>query len=207
MPGTAASGTPITLTIDAKDACLGCFTTLDECKVAVKDDTIFIGMSATTCTPAGDVGCPAICMIPMQKCTLPPLSPGEYKVVLDGSPSSSTQTPRTLVVTADSTETGCTLTQPGLPPPSLDLGKYSTSCSVDEDCMLVTGGNLCQVCTCPSAAIAKTETSRYGADVRALSSQCTPGKDPAICGACAPAKATCDTSSGLTGTCKLTPGF
>jgi hypothetical protein len=164
-------------------------------------------MRATTCTPEGDVGCPAVCLIPSIKCTIPPLAPGEYVVEVAGEGPRVGLPPRTLVVTNDGAESTCSLPQHGSLPDELDGSKYARNCSVDEDCVIARVGNLCQPCACPNTAIAKSVAASYESDFRARSSQCAPQKGPIACAACAPVKPSCDTSSGLTGTCKLVPGF
>jgi hypothetical protein len=165
-------------------------------------------LKARHCPPPGDQACPAVCGIPSATCTIPPLEPGKYTVVVTGEGSRAGLPPRELVVSASSQQTSCELVRPGTPVPELDQTKYSTSCSVDADCMLATFGNVCQRCACPSAAIAVTDGERYEADRRASLSQCGGDKQPIACAACAPVKARCEVQGdALTGTCKLEPGF
>lgn len=205
VPGIAKAGAPITLAIDASDGCLGCFTTL-ACKVSVSGAAITLTMESTTCPPAGDLACPAVCLIPETTCTLPALAAGTYDVKVTGEGTRPGLAPRTLVVgSAEAAASSCSLPALGTPPVPLDLTKYGTSCSVDTDCVLARGGNLCQPCGCPDGAIAATEVAKYEADFRARASTCEGDRSGVACAACAPIKAVCDTSVGLTGVCKKVP--
>jgi hypothetical protein len=160
-------------------------------------------MKTKTCPPPGDQACPAICALPTTTCKLPPLAAGTYIVALSGEGSHDV---RRLVVTADSKNTSCALSPPGTAPAPLDLAAYSTSCSVDADCALATGGDTCQLCTCPNAAIAKASLDAYEADYRAHASQCR-GANGVNCGVCPPSKPVCTIMpNALTGTCELKPG-
>ena len=206
VPGTARAGQPITVDVDATDGCLGCFTALDACKVSVTGDRIVFAMSATTCPPPGDRACPAVCMIPSVKCTIPALAAGSYTVEVAGEPQRNGLTPRTLVVTDDASASSCALLQPGTPAPPLDGSKYATSCSSDDDCVPARMGDPCKLCACPDTAIAKADAEKYASDFRASSSQCPSQRSQALCAACAPVKAACEIDpSALTGTCKLVP--
>jgi hypothetical protein len=206
VPGFAKDQGPITLTIDATENCLGCFTKLNPCKVAVTGTKISIGMSTTTCPPPGDQACPAVCMLSNQECELPPLAVGEYDVVMEGEGPRTGLPPRKLVVTADASMNSCGLPTNGMAPPPLDGSKYARNCNVDADCVIARDGNMCQPCGCPTTAISKSEAARHGADARAAYSLCVPDASGIVCAACPPVKAMCDTSSGLSGTCKLVPG-
>lgn len=203
VPTTAAAGTPLTLDIDASDGCLGCFTTL-ACNVQVSGTTITLAMESTTCPPAGDVACPAVCLVPQTKCTIPALTAGTYEVKVSGEGQRTGFGPRKLVVgPADQKgQTSCELPPPGTPPEPLDLSSLSTSCSTDQDCMLANDGNVCQVCKCPSTAIATSAREPYEALLRARTSQCDSPPDGIACAACAPVKAICKTDgTSLTGVC------
>lgn len=167
VPGTAKAGAPLELAIDASDGCLGCFTTL-ACKVSVAGTTITLEMQATTCPPAGDVACPAVCLVPQTTCSIPALAEGTYDVKVVGDGERPGLAPRKLVVAASASATTCTLPQPGTPPTTLDTSTYATSCSEDTDCILATGGDLCTPCKCPTTAIAKTDAEKYAADARAV---------------------------------------
>ena len=204
VPPTARAGAELTIGVDAKDGCLGCFTTFDPCQVVVSGSQITVSLTTRTCPPPGDQACPAICALPATKCKLPPLAVGTYLVAVTGEGSHNA---RKLVVTADAKDTSCALSQPGMQPMPLDPSAYSTSCSVDADCASATVGDVCQPCACPNAAIAKSALQAYEGDYRAHDSQChgTPGIS---CGVCAPSKATCTIMpNALTGTCELKPGL
>lgn len=171
VPGTARANAPITVDVDATDGCLGCFTKLEPCKVSVAGDRIVLAMSATTCPPQGDVACPAVCMIPSVKCTIPALAAGTYTVEVAGEGVRTNPSPRTLVV-GDAGADSCTLLSPGTPPPPFDATKYGTSCSIDDDCTPARMGDPCKVCACPDTAIAKADAAKYQSDYRAGTSQC-----------------------------------
>jgi hypothetical protein len=204
VPAIATVGTPITLAIDASDGCLGCFTTL-ACKVSVSGSAITLTMESTTCPPAGDLACPAVCQIPATTCTVPALAEGTYDVKVSGEGRPGVA-PRQLVVgSGAAAASSCTLPALGTPPEPLDLTPYATSCSVDTDCRLARGGNLCAPCGCPDGAIAVKDTAKYEADFRARASTCEGDRSGIACAACAPVKAVCDTSVGLTGVCKKVP--
>jgi hypothetical protein len=206
VPGTARSKTPIEIEIAASQGCLGCFTTFDPCEVVTNGSTITVGMKTRTCPPPGDQACPAICAIPQTKCTLPALAAGSYTLEVSGQGAQTGFAPRTLVVTDDATATSCALPRPGNQPEPLDGTKYTTTCSVDDDCSLATVGEICTPCKCPNLAIAKSSAATYAADYRARSSECTPNAGVA-CGACAPVKVTCQIeANAVTGTCAIKPG-
>jgi hypothetical protein len=207
VPATAQVGAEITIGVDAKDGCLGCFTTFDPCKVVVSGNDITVSMTTRTCPPPGDQACPAICALPGTTCKLPALAAGTYTVSVTGEGARSGLPPRQLVVTADAKDTSCKLPQPGMEPtPLVDTG-YSKSCSVDTDCQVVTVGNVCQPCKCPNGAIAKSSGDAYAGDYRAAASQCHTDTMGIQCAACAPSKATCTIMpNALTGTCELKPG-
>ena len=209
VPGTASEGTALTVDIDASDGCLGCFTTL-ACNVQVTGTTITLAMESTTCPPAGDLACPAVCQIPQTKCTIPALAAGTYEVKVAGEGPRIGLGPRKLLVAPASAETAasCSLGQIGTPPEPLDVSKLSTSCSTDQDCMLAFDGNVCGPCTCPSTAIATSAAKEYEALLRARSSQCETRQDGVACAACAPVKASCKIDgNALTGTCTKVQGI
>lgn len=74
-----------------------------------------------------------------------------------------------------------------------DVG-LSKSCSVDADCAPVYVGQACGTCTCPNAAIAAKELSRYEAEANAARQWC--GPRPAIACDCIRFTVTC-----ASGTC------
>lgn len=205
VPGTAKAGAPLTVTVDKLDGCLGCWTTFDACVGVVhpgdgaNGPTVVLGPTTTTCPPAGDQACPAVCGVPRVTCTIPALPAGTYAVAIQGETPSIGRAPRTLVVTAEATDTSCTLSDGNVPPSPLDLGKYADDCLVDDDCTRVSA-NLCAPCFCPNDAIAARDKSRYDADARALSAQCPPNTSDIACAACYDRKAICKA-----GKCELEP--
>lgn len=202
VPGTAAADQSLVIQVDDLQGCLPCFTTVDSCAVVVAGDVITLGMSATQCTPSGDVGCATVCAIPSAKCTIPPLAPGKYKVEIVGESDRAGLVPRELVVASGSSEASCALSVPANG--DLDGTKYSTSCSNDDDCRPATFGDRCQPCKCPNAAIANAASDAYDAASRAAASQCSADKKGVVCAACPPAKPRCEIQGNeLTGTCKL----
>jgi hypothetical protein len=207
VPSTAHAGVAVEIGVDATDGCLGCFTTFDPCQVDVTGTDITVTMMTRTCPPPGDQACPAICALPRTTCKIPPLAAGTYTVAVTGEGARTGLPPRQLVVTADAAASSCSLPMPGMPPTPLDGTVYSTSCSVDADCVVATVGDLCQPCKCPNAAIATSASDRYAGDYRAHASQCHTDKTGIQCAACAPSKAVCTIQpNALTGTCELKPG-
>jgi hypothetical protein len=208
VPGTARAGTPLTLEVDATNGCLGCFTTLEPCRVEVSGTTITMSITTKTCPPSGDQSCPAICALPRTTCNVPALAAGTYTIVVTGDGARTGLPPRELVVGGDATETSCKLPQNGMSPEPLDGTKYVRSCSNDAECVLATTGNVCSPCKCPDTAISKSASPTYEAQYRARASQCAPTNDGPACAACAPAKAKCAIDpTAFTGTCELTPGL
>lgn len=205
VPGTAKAGVPITVTVDKVDGCLGCWTTFDACVGSLVDTggaggpTIVLSPSTTTCPPSGDQACPAVCGLPRVTCTIPALPAGTYAVTIQGEKPSIGRAPRTLVVSADATETSCSLSEGGVSPPPLDLSKYDDDCKVDDDCTRVSS-NLCMPCFCPDDAVAVSAKAQYEADARALTAQCLPGSGDVACAACYDRKAICNA-----GRCELQP--
>ena len=58
---------------------------------------------------------------------------------------------------------------------------FDQSCTTKDDCVLVTEGDVCAICSCPNAAIAKKDADAYNAKRSELSQAC--GPRPAIgCG-------------------------
>jgi len=208
VPPTARAGTALSISVDAADGCLGCFTTFDPCTVDIIGTGITISMKTRTCPPPGDQACPAICALPGTTCQLPPLAAGTYTIAVTGEGPRTGLPPRQLVVTADAKDTSCALPLPGMQPMPLDGTRYSTSCSGDGDCALATVGDVCQPCKCPNAAIAKSSSDAYAGDYRAHASQCHTDKSGIQCAPCAPSKAVCTIMpNALTGTCELKPGL
>ncbi len=206
VPGVARANTPIQIVVDASEGCLPCFATFEPCAVSVVGDEVTVSMVTKTCLPSGDTGCPAICQIPRTTCTLPPLAAGTYTVAVTGEGARSPLAPRRLEVATEATATSCTLPMPGAPPPTLDGSSYSTSCSVDDDCVLAIVGTACAPCACPNFAIAKSSARAYEADYREKTSQCATRKEPVACAGCPATPATCAKApDALTGTCSSSP--
>jgi hypothetical protein len=201
VPGTGKANVAITIDVDAPDGCLGCFTTLEPCTPELQGKKIVIAMKAKTCPPPGDLACPAVCLIPSVKCTLPPLAPGTYQVEVEGESPRTGFRPRELVVTEKATAGFCTLPQTPTP---LEPNRFDTTCQDDVDCRTATFGNLCQPCACPNGAIAKSAGDAYEAASREGSSHCV-SPDRIACAACVHREARCVKTSGGPGTCTLQP--
>lgn len=68
---------------------------------------------------------------------------------------------------------------------SISAASYSSSCSVEADCVAIFVGNQCS-CGCEYAAINRSDLSRYQADKARIS--CV---EDFVCGPCMSATATC----------------
>lgn len=190
VPGTAVAGAPIVVQAESDFSnCLSCGVSLEPCSVVVTGQTISIRLDSRSCTLPPGTGCPSICGLPVAQCTIPPLAAGTYTLDLAGGVRTSADVPRQLVVKDAGGTSTCSLsTDTPLP---LDPANYPDACTVDEDCALVTGGNQCQLCTCPNEAIAKTGLESFESTQRALRSQCKMDRSGPICAGCAPHKARC----------------
>ncbi len=128
----------------------------------------------------------------LTKCTVPPLGPGTYAIDVIGEAESFGGQNRRgeLVVRADGDrELACTL--PPFSAQSLDGGKYSKTCAIDDDCRAIVTGDVCPPCPCPNAVIAKSESTRYEGDYRVHRSQCPDPVAIYVCGgSCPPAPKT-----------------
>jgi len=84
-----------------------------------------------------------------------------------------------------STSDGGTIVEP------IAAKDFDQSCTTKDDCELVTEGDVCAICSCPNAAIAKKDADAYNAKRTELSQAC--GPRPAIgCGVdCAQALVSC----------------
>ena len=80
---------------------------------------------------------------------------------------------------------------------TLDATAYDQTCAQDGDCAVVTDGNACQVCTCPTTAVNVADAQRFRDDFQRLKGYCGP-MSPVACGPCRQAQPTCDA-----GTCAL----
>lgn len=204
VPGLANANTPIEIDVGASQGCLGCQTSFETCSVVVTGDKIHITMQTRTCTSSLPVACPEVCQLVQTKCTIPALPSGTYTVEVEGEPGGRSIAPRTLRVSDDASATSSCTLQPGVPPTPIDVTKFSKACNVDEDCVTVTTGNVCQPCTCPNEAISKADAEKHGAEFRSKISQCILEGNGPVCAGCPPTRAMCDTS-GTFGECKLVP--
>jgi hypothetical protein len=203
VPGTARAGKPIQIDVGSADNCLSCFSSFEPCSVTVSGSLVQIAMNTKTCTPSGEIACPAVCTQIRSQCTIPALAEGTYTVRIEGDKPNGGLVPRTLVVRASASDTSCKLLSTGQTPAPLD--GYGTACEVDEDCTVAALGELCQPCKCDNAAIAKSEASKYEADLRERSSQCPPIKGGPACAACQGRAAFCAKRSDAKSVCTLLP--
>ena len=191
MPGTAAAGVPITVQAEGEDTgCLGCGKSLEPCSVQVVGQKITIGLALKTCSLPPETAFPAICAVGVGTCTIPPLAEGSYSIELAGGVKSSADFVRQLVVKNGGGETSCSLTQ-GTTTPTIESDGFADTCSIDDDCALVTEGDVCQPCACPNEAIAKSGLEAYQSKVRALQSQCKSTGGAPSCAPCPERKARC----------------
>lgn len=191
VPATAKAGVEITVQADG-EGCLGCGTTVLPCKVEIVGKQIRLGGQMQSCTIPDGLGCPAFCGLPQPRCTIPPLPAGDYTIELTTGVRSSDEPTRRLVVSATATATSCDLPQGIDGPKPIVAASFAQTCGVDEDCVAVTEGDVCQACACPNAAIAKSAKDSYDGEVRAKQSLCTSGGG-AACAACQERKAKCGT--------------
>lgn len=199
VPGTAAAGAPISIQAEGDANCLGCGSTLQPCDVQVDGSKIKIGLSVKRCPLPPDTGCPAVCMLAIATCTIPPLAAGTYSIELTGGVRSSEDPPRQLVVKDGAGESKCSIPQDGTKP-TIEADSFPDTCAVDDDCTLVTEGDLCQPCSCPNEAIAKTALDAYQSKARALQSLCKSGGGAPSCAPCQEKKARCTGSKCVAAT-------
>lgn len=191
VPGTAPAGVAISIQAEGDNNCLGCGATLQPCDVQVSGSKITIGLGVKRCPLPPDTGCPAVCMLAIATCSIPPLAAGTYNVELVGGIRSSGDVGRQLVVKDGTGEASCKIDQTGGPPPKIESDDFADGCSIDDDCALVTEGDVCQACACPNEAIAKTALDSYQSKVRALQSLCKNGGGAPSCAPCQERKARC----------------
>jgi hypothetical protein len=208
VPGTARANTPLDVQIaGSSSSCIsGCFASLESCEVSVAGTSILLSLSERSCSPqASDQRiCALECILPSARCRIPALAAGTYTVTVAGEARISGLAPRTLVV-ADTPLATSSCSLGLLPPPPLDDTKYPTACASDADCALATVGDLCKICACPNAAIAKSALETYQSDARARRSQCATRDIEAFpCAGCRRATPTCERAPGASkGACKL----
>lgn len=199
VPGTAAAGVPLVVQAEGREeGCLGCGRTLEPCRVEVKGQTITIGLDVKSCKVPADTPCAAVCMRALAQCTIPPLAAGVYAVELAAELRTSLDFARQLVVKPGASETSCSLTEGG-DRPTIDARDFADTCSGDDDCALVTVGDVCQPCSCPNEAIATSALEAFQSKTRALQSLCTRGKDAPACAPCLAAKARCSANKCVIG--------
>jgi hypothetical protein len=190
VPGTATAGVAISIQAEGDNSCLGCGSSLEPCKVKVEGTKITIGLDVKSCALPEGIACPAVCMQAVATCSIPPLAAGTYTVELAGGVRSSEDPVRQLVVKAGAGESACTIGQGG-GRPTIESDDFADSCTLDDDCTLVIEGDLCQPCSCPNEAIAKSALDAYQSKARALQSLCKSGGGSASCVACQEKKARC----------------
>lgn len=73
----------------------------------------------------------------------------------------------------------------------LDPGRYATACAQASDCVPAFIGNVCQPCSCPNTAIARSSQPLLEADIAGLVRWCA---DPGgvVCAGCPSVAAGCD---------------
>jgi hypothetical protein len=197
VPGTAKANAAITIEVDG-EGCTGCGSSLLPCKVDVTGTTIAITLEVRTCPLPENQACPAVCGVPSATCTIPPLAAGDYTIQLAGGGARTSEDPvRRLVVTANATATSCDIPD-DRKTPTISAAEYPQACTGDQDCVLVTQGDVCQPCACPSGAISKTSIETYESDLRARQSLCSSRGGAVDCAPCQTVKAHC----GSTGKCE-----
>lgn len=200
VPGTAAAGVPLTIEAEGTDdGCLGCGKSLESCRVEIKGQTIKIGLDVKSCTIPPETPCAAICERALKKCSVPPLTAGVYTIELEASVRTSLDFPRQLVVKQGATSTSCSITESERT--TIDTSGFADTCNVDDDCALVTVGEVCQPCTCPNEAIATSGLEAFQSKFRALQSLCKRGKDAPACAQCLAPQARCTANK-----CVAVPG-
>jgi hypothetical protein len=188
VPGTAKANASITVDIEA--AGMGCFECGKQvrCTVAVAGDRITLALQTIACTVPPGYACAAVCRR-STTCELPALSAGTYRIDVTSPSVAGGMDPRTLVVGPDpGGATSCSLSSDS----SINPSTYGTSCVLDDDCTLVNAGDLCELCACPDASIAKSSLPEYETDARAKSSQCTTSKARVGCQPCPPKAPKCN---------------
>ncbi len=183
VPGLAKANAPITIkmeTTGCSSTCGGTFT--EPCEVSVSGDVVTLKASVKRCQLKEPKPCPAVCEVPQIDCTIPPLAAGSYRVKLVGEIVNSESAPRQLVVAANGDASSCTFPNNGTPPPIV-ASDYANTCTSANDCLAVVTGDVCGVCQCPNAAIAKSSSEKYEADVRASQSVCR-SEGTASCAPC-----------------------
>ncbi|MBS2018279.1 MAG: hypothetical protein JST00_35745 [Deltaproteobacteria bacterium] len=199
VPGTAAAGVPLTIEAEGTDdGCLGCGKSLESCRVEIKGLTIKIGLDVKSCAIPPETPCAAICERALKKCTIPPLTAGAYAIELEGGVTTSLDFPRQLVVKQGATGTSCSISEVS-DRPAIDATGFPDACTVDDDCALVTVGDVCQPCSCPNEAIATSGIEEFQSKFRAAQSLCKRNNDKPACAPCLAAKARCNANKCVVG--------
>ena len=188
IPGVGIAGLPITIEVDRSEGCAGCNTQNRSCLVDLAASVVTVHVVAERCDAFG-TACSSVCNPTKVECTLPPLTAGTYVLHIEHEQRNALRPPRELVV-AKGGVNRCKLASGG----TLQATSYVQTCAIDTDCILATVGDPCVACACPGTAIRASESERYAADVRALSSLCAPPKGEPMCMPCAAAKAVCNAS-------------
>ena len=195
VPGTAKAGAELSLEVDAQ-GCVGCGAAVLPCKVKISGQQILLTIEQKTCVSSE--ACSAICEIPQVKCAIPPLAAGTYTVDFTEGVRSSEGPLRRLVVADGATATSCDTGHPDSQPLPIAAKEFPVACVIDADCSLITEGNVCTVCACPNAAIAKTAVPSYESMLRERQSLCTQGSGGGACPPCQVMVAKCN--AGTCGT-------
>jgi hypothetical protein len=92
---------------------------------------------------------------------------------------------------SDGGDTDSSTNDGGTPVLPIATKDFDQTCTKDTDCALVTEGDVCAICSCANAAIAKTALDAYNTKRNQLSTEC--GPRPAIgCGVdCGQVTVTC----------------
>jgi hypothetical protein len=72
--------------------------------------------------------------------------------------------------------------------PNVEVSEYDQSCEIGEDCIAVVDGDPC--CGCPNAAVNKSESARYQAEVAECSALCDIESGQAVVFSCQEGKCT-----------------
>jgi hypothetical protein len=83
---------------------------------------------------------------------------------------------------------------------------FDRSCTDDSDCEVVTEGDVCALCSCPNAAIAKSAADDYAAKRQELAATCPPRPGIGCAADCADVTAWCAQGSCVAGRHTLDAG-
>jgi hypothetical protein len=79
---------------------------------------------------------------------------------------------------------------------NIDANEFARDCTTTDDCMAVRTGNVCSVCSCQSATIAKKANDAYTKRFQELRATCGPQSTKACSNDCADPRFAC-----VSGTC------